>query len=250
MNVVAIIQARISSTRLPGKIMLDLNGRPVLEHIVRRISAAKNVNQTIVATSTDSSDDQVEQFCGEKQIPVFRGSLDNVLERYERCAKRYGADIIVRCTADNALICAEIIDAAVDLFTFKNLDYLSYKKSLPLGMGVEVFTMRALERAFTEAHDPECLEHVTPYIWRNPDMFQIVFYADPMDEDHSNLRFTMDEPADYELIKRIYASFSTDLFLYQDILETLAVHPEWVDLNKDVKQNTVKYRGKGKRPDK
>lgn len=241
--VAAIIQARMSSSRLPGKIMLDLHGKPMLEQIVRRISMSKRVNMTIVATSREQSDDRVEQFCQERDIAVFRGSLDNVLERYAHCARQYGADVIVRCTADNALICPEIIDEAVKLFMEKKPHYLSYKASLPVGMKVEAFTFRALEKAFAEAKDPECLEHVTPYIWRNPHVFQVLTYRNPADRDYSSLRFTMDEPKDYEFVKRIYESFPSNSFTWRDMIRLLTEHPEWLEINRQVRQNVVRYGG-------
>lgn len=238
MEIVAIIQARMSSTRLPGKVLMDLGGKPVLENIIERISRAKRVTSVVVATSTEKADDQIA-----KRFNCFRGSLENVLERFYLCAKKYRADIILRFTADNALIDPELIDNAIDAFTHTSvLDYLHYKASLPLGMGIEIFTFNALERAYNEANDAECLEHVTPYIVKNPTLFKVINYKDN-DEDHSSLRFTMDTAQDYEFVRCIYDYFGNNLFSYSDIIEVLKIHPEWLLINKDIIQNKVKYKG-------
>lgn len=243
MKIFAIVQARMSSTRLPGKIMLPLKDKPVLQNIAERIMTAKNISGVIIATSAETSDDIVENFCMKAGIKVFRGSLNNVLERYYKCALREAADVIVRCTADNALIDGNIIDEALNVFFSGELDYLSYKNGLPLGMHVEVFSFAALEKSYNEARDFECLEHVTPYMIKNPEKFRVSFFADDKDADNSSMRFTMDTPEDYEFVKRIYASFDTNIFSYSEILRVLSEHKDFLEINQNIHQKTLRYSG-------
>lgn len=243
MKKVAIVQARMSSTRLPAKIMLPLKDKPVLQNIAERIRTAKNISGVIIATSAETSDDIVENFCMKAGIKVFRGSLNNVLERYYKCALRESADVIVRCTADNALIDGNIIDEALNVFSSGELDYLSYKNGLPLGMHVEIFSFAALEKSYNEARDPECLEHVTPYMIKNPEKFRVLFFADDKDADNSSMRFTMDTPEDYEFVKRIYASFDTNIFSYSEILRVLSEHKDFLEINQNIHQKTLRYSG-------
>ena len=243
MKTAAIIQARMSSTRLPGKIMLDLKGKPVLQNIAERVRTAKNIDDIIIATSAEASDDIVENFCVKAGIKVFRGSLNNVLERYYKCALRESADVIVRLTADNALIDGNIINEAVNVFSRGGIDYLSYKKGLPLGMHVEVFSFDALERSYREAKDPECLEHVTPYMIKNPEKFRVLFFRDEKDPDNSSMRFTMDTPEDYEFVKRVYDSFGSNIFSYGEILRVLSSHKELLKINQNIQQKALSYSG-------
>ena len=243
MKTAAIIQARMSSTRLPGKIMLPLKGKPVLQNITERIRTAKNINDVIIATSNESSDDIVENFCVKAGIKVFRGNLNNVLERYYECAVMESADVIVRCTADNALIDGNIIAEAVEVFSSSGIDYLSYKEGLPLGMHVEVFSFDALEKSYREAKDPECLEHVTPYMIKNPEKFRVLFFRDEKDPDNSSMRFTMDTPEDYEFMKRVYDSFGSNIFSYGEILQVLSSHSELLAINQNIHQNVLHYSG-------
>ena len=243
MKIVVIIQARMSSTRLPGKIMLPLQGKPMLQNISERIARAKYIDDLIIATSIDETDDIVEDFCLNKGIKYFRGSLNNVLERYYKCAVKESADIIIRCTADNALIDATIIDEAVETYISYKPDYLSYKASLPVGMRVEVFSFDALEKAYNEASDPECLEHVTPYIIKTPSKFCVLFYQDRSDDDYSTMRFTIDTPEDYKFAKSIYETYTTNDFSYEQILCLLYEHPEFMDINRNIIQKHLKYKG-------
>lgn len=243
MKTVAIIQARASSTRLPGKVMMALGGKPMLQNIVERIGRAETIDEVVVATSVMKSDDVVAELLKKEGIPCFRGSLDNVLERFFLCAKQHEADIVIRFTGDNALVSPELIDEAVKVFQDSDIDYLYYKKSLPLGMCIEVFSFSALRKAYEEAKDSECLEHVTPYIRKNPEMFRVVNYENKSDEDHSGLRFTLDTPQDYEFVSRIYDFFGSNTFSFADVLKALEIHPDWIAINSSIVQKTTKYKG-------
>lgn len=244
---VAIIQARTSSTRLPGKVLMDLGGKPILINILERVERSRKVDEVVVATSDESSDDKIVDLLTAHNTRLFRGSLNNVLERFYLCAKNYAADVVIRLTADNALVAPEIIDEAVDFFLGGDIDYLYYKKSLPLGMCIEVFSFAALEKAYKEATDSECLEHVTPYIRNNRSMFRVMNYSDDSGVDHSDLRFTIDTPEDYEFVSKIYDSFESNGFSYKEILDVIDYHPEWKRINQGIEQNVVNYSGESNR---
>lgn len=248
MKVVAIIQARMGSIRLPKKVLKELNHCPMIKCIVSRVSRGKMLDETVVATSTEVSDDPLCEFCASNGIPYTRGSLDNVLERFYQTAKAYHADIIVRLTGDNALVDNTIIDGAVKYFIERNrtvkLDYLKYKEKLPLGMACEVMSFAALQKAFSEAKDAQCLEHVTPYLYRNPQLFNSESFVEPGDgDDYSSFRWTMDSEEDYKLVSSIYDYFGTFEFSYEDILEAYSIHPEWKSINHCMQQKIVTYQG-------
>lgn len=243
MKTVAVIQARMASERLPGKILKDLGGKPVLLNIVERARRAKYIDEVAVATSDDLSDDVVENFLKSNDIPYDRGSLENVLSRFYNCALKYKADVVIRLTADNALIDPDVIDDAVELFNEKGVDYLAYKDTLPLGMSVEIFTFDALKKSFLEATDLECLEHVTPYIYKNQDKFKVLRYTGDNEENLHHLRFTMDTADDYRFVTAVYDAFKDNQFSFTDVLELLESNKELIDINSAVVQKTVKYTG-------
>lgn len=244
MNIVAIIQARMGSTRLPGKIMTDLCGRPMLWHIVNRVRQSRYIDDVIIATSVEQGDNAVEQMAKENKISVWRGSQNNVLERFYDCATHYKADVVVRLTGDNALVDAGIIDMGISYFQENEYDYICYRQGLPLGMAAEIFTYDALKQAYESAEDAQCLEHVTPYLYKNPNLFRIE-RVPCMGDDYSYLRWTMDTEQDKELIVEIYESLYQEnrYFSFQDILKEYEKHPQWTQLNKDVEQKKLTYRG-------
>ena len=154
MKIIAVIQARMESTRLPGKVLKPVAGEPMLKRIVERVSQSRCLDSVIVATSCNSADNAIEEFCRQEGILCFRGSQDNVLERYYQCSSRYQGEIIIRLTADNVFVDPDIIMDAVQCFRINGrMDYLYYREGLPLGMAVEVFTMEALRKAYQEAED-------------------------------------------------------------------------------------------------
>lgn len=246
MKTVAIIQARASSSRLPGKVLMELAGKPMLLNIVERTSRAKMINQVVVATSSEVTDNQIEELLNAQGISCFRGSLNNVLDRFFRCATKYHADVIVRITGDNALVDPKLIDEAIEIFLKREVEYIYFKQSLPLGMCIEVFTYSSLKRAFEEASNHECLEHVTPYIRVNTGYFKVLNYAEPAEKDFSHLRFTVDTREDFEFINRIYNSFDSNYFSYDDIIKILEKNPDWISINNKVVQNKISYRGEDK----
>ena len=244
MRILAVIQARMNSTRLPQKIMTPLCGKPMLWHIVNRVNRSGLIHQVVIATSLKPEDDIVESFANENNFFIWRGSQDNVLERFYDCATFYKADILVRLTADNALVDAGIIDAGITYFQKHTYDYVYYREGLPIGMACEIFTYDALKRAYENASDAECLEHVTPYLYKNPHLFHVERVG-CIGENLGFLRWTMDTESDKELITQIYNCIYTrkNNFTYRGILEEYKIHPGWTQLNSSVEQVAVTYRG-------
>ncbi len=245
LKIVAIIQARMESTRLPGKVLIELCGKPMLRHIVERVTQSQMTDDVIVATSVNQSDTQIEKYCSTNDIQCFRGSQNNVLERFFKCASLYKADIIVRITGDNALVDPYILDEGIKFFLGQpDIDYLYYREGLPLGMAVEIFTSAALEDVYQNASNQECLEHVTPYMYRNPHKFRAL-RAGCIGKDNSDLRWTMDTEQDYILISNIYKALYKDkeVFSYEDVLKEYEIHDDWRNINSGIKQIAVEYRG-------
>lgn len=217
----------------------------MLERIVERVRRASAIREVVVATGDGPKNDGVEQLCAALK-PVcrcYRGSESDVLDRYYQCASAMGSDAVVRLTADNPFVDPEVIDAAVERFhTRPGLDHLSYREGLPIGLSAEVFTFDALKRAWKEADDPECREHVTPYLYRNPGMFRCE-KAPIEGRDLSSLRLTVDTPEDFALAERAYETFAPDgLFGLADLIAALEKHPEWLT-NQSIWQRAVNYRG-------
>lgn len=230
-NIGAIIQARMGSTRLPEKIFRKLNNKTVLEHIYNRVKDS-TVDKVVIATTNNRSDDIVEEFCKKKLYPYYRGSEDDVLERFYFAAKQFGIDIIVRVTADDPLKDTEVVNKAISIMLNNNYDYVSntIEPTYPEGIDIEVFSFKALERAYNEAKLKSEHEHVTPYIWKNDDKFKI--YNMKNDIDLSGLRWTMDTEDDYNFMKEVYSFFKdVDNFSMEDVLKILEKHPKLSEIN-------------------
>ena len=240
--ILAIVQARMGSTRLPNKAMLKIKGIPVIEHVVRRAMVSKLIDKIVVATTMNRSDDVLEKYIKEKMrgCDVFRGSEENVLERFYLCAKPYKPDIIVRVTADDPLKDAEIIDRAVQfLLNDPELDYVSntIKPTFPEGLDIEAIRFNALETAYKAAALQSEKEHVTPYIWKNRDKFKTMNFEH--DEDLSSWRWTLDKTEDFEFMKAIYEEFydKNPNFSYKSVINYLKNHPEIVGINSSIVRN-------------
>lgn len=240
MTVAAVIQARMSSSRLPGKVLLPAAGREMLAHQVDRVRRAARVDRICIATTGSAADDRIAALAGRERVAVFRGSEDDVLDRFARAAETVGATVVIRLTGDCPLIDPVLIDDAVAGFTSTAtpLDYLSNGLELtwPVGLDIEVMTIAALRAAAAEATDRFDREHVTPFIYRNPDRFRIRNIRCP--EALSMHRWTLDEPADYELIRRVFEALLPGKpdFGWRDVLELLAAHPDWLSINSAVRQ--------------
>lgn len=235
----------MGSTRLPGKVLLPLCSKPMLLHIVQRTRACGSFDDVIVATTTLPRDNTIAEFCSQYNISCFRGSEEDVLDRYYQAANVFKADVIMRLTADNALIDPSILAQALNDFSCHEQDYLYYADGLPLGTAVEVFTFTALKKAWQQSSDSECREHVTLYMYRNPSLF--VCRRPALDcMNHHNLRLTTDTNQDFELTKRLYDNlYETNPYFGLDtVFACLKDHPDWFDLNKDIHQKTTTYTGR------
>lgn len=246
--IAAIIQARMTSSRLSGKVMLDLAGAPVLVRVVERGKCSACVDVVAVATSTDSSDDQIAELCKQQDIACFRGLLDDVLSRYAGAARALKCDTVVRITSDCPLIDPKIIDLCIEAFQKGHYDYISNctggGRTFPRGLDVEVFSTVALLRADKVAKEPYEREHVTPFLWQNK---QSLFSVGPTLEASPTYRrpyrLTLDYPEDYELINGIYAHFSgpDSVIDVPEVLRYLDSHPELVALNAFREADHIKH---------
>ncbi len=238
-KICGIVQARMTSSRLPGKVMLDLAGRPMLQRVIERLMRSQRLDAIIVATTTDDADDPIVELCGQQSWPYSRGSRDDVLDRFEQTAAAVAADVIVRVTSDCPLIDPEVIDQVIEAFLAMHpgLDYCSNTvpvRTFPRGLDTEVFRRDALTRAWREDRDPATREHVTPYIYRRPDLFTTLLVR--AGADFSTHRWTVDTLEDYELARTIYDHYENDLFDWQDVLTLLKSRPELVSINSDIVQ--------------
>ncbi len=238
--VVAIIQARMGSTRLPGKVLLDIAGKPMLLRVVERVRAAACVDEVVVATSVNPCDDPVQSLCAALGIKCFRGSERDVLDRYYRSAEWIGADVVARITADCPLVDPAVIDLVISAYLKGGVDYASNRRYrddvvsniYPDGLDAEVFSFAALERAWLEARLASEREHVTPYIWKNPRAFRTLSVGD--EADLSGLRWTVDEGADLEFVRLVYQRLGDRLFGMREVLALLAAAPELGTINSHI----------------
>lgn len=241
MRTVAIIQARMGSTRLPGKVLMPLADEPALKRVVQRVGAAHGLNEVVVATTTARADDAIVELCEREKFSVYRGSEEDVLSRYYEAARRFKADIVVRVSSDCPLFDPEILGEMLGRF---EPDYLNnfQRRTFPRGFEAEVFTFASLETSQQEATQPYEREHVTPFIYQHPDRFKLhCFEGQSGAEDLTALRWTLDTAADYEMISAIYnelagpgKSFST-----ADVLNLLRRRPELTKINAHVEQRIV-----------
>ena len=239
MRVLAIIQARMGSTRRPGKVLEKIHGQTLLEHLLVRLRAVKEFDDIIIATTHHKSDDVLYKWASSNNIKCFRGSKDNVLSRFYHCASENNAEIIVRITADDPLKDPVVISHAINLFLdHSELDYVSntIKPTYPEGIDVEVFSFEALQRAFNLAVKKSDLEHVTPYIWNNPEEFRVHNFEASLDTSY--VRLTVDYEEDIEVVRRLLQRFINDpLVPYQDIVNFLSDHPEITKINGNITRN-------------
>ncbi|MFO0851997.1 MAG: glycosyltransferase family protein [Gemmataceae bacterium] len=238
----AIVQARMGSSRLPGKVLLDLAGEPMLARVVVRLCRAKTVDAVVVATTVEPADQAVADLCAARCWPHTRGSEADVLDRYHAAAIEHRADVVVRVTADCPMIDPAVVDQVVRalLDRLPAIDYASNvvpTRSFPHGLDVEAFTAAALDRAWREDANPAWREHVTPYLYRRPDLFRAHCVVHPV--DHGAVRWTVDTPADFARAEAIYKHFGHDRFTWAEALAADQAHPEWAIINRDVRQRTV-----------
>jgi spore coat polysaccharide biosynthesis protein SpsF len=259
-RVVAIIQGRMSSSRLPGKILADIAGQPMLQRVFIRTSRATTVNETIFATTTDSTDDPVEEYCDFSGIPFTRGSLYDVLDRYYQAAKGAKADIVARITADCPVIDPTLIDDCVNTLLDDEYDFVCnrlpppWHRTYPIGLDVEACTFKVLAKAWKEAKEPQHREHAMPYFYEgveltrqsrtletgiSPRGFKVALLHHITDFGY--YRWTVDTPEDLEFMRQVYSRFDgRDDFSWKDILDLVHNEPKLMEINAGVKHKTLK----------
>lgn len=235
MSTAIVVQARMGSTRLPGKVLKDIAGRPMLSYQMERLRRVKRAERIVVATTDQPADDAVERFCQKEKIACVRGSEHDVLARYHLAIERFPADVVVRITADCPLIDPAIVDEAIAAY---EPDYVSnmLEKTYPYGMAVEVFSAQALREAHREAKDAAEREHVTPFIYRHPERYRLKSLT--MAPNLSHHRWTVDTPEDFELVSRLLKTLKPH-FTLQDVLAVLDKHPDWCAINAHVEQKAL-----------
>jgi spore coat polysaccharide biosynthesis protein SpsF len=261
-KVIAIIQGRMSSSRLPGKILADIAGQPMLQRVFLRTSRAATVTETIFATTSDPADDPVAEYCDFSGIPFRRGSLFDVLDRYYQTAKQAQADVVVRVTADCPVIDPGLIDDVVNTLLStedRSFDFVAnrlpppFDRTYPIGLDVEACTFQNLEKAWKEGTEAQHREHVMPYFYEGLDLQtinrQLQTGTSPRGfkiallhylTDFGDYRWTVDTPEDLEFMRQVYSRFDgRDDFTWQDVLELVHNEPELMKINAGVRHKTL-----------
>jgi len=259
-RVVAIIQGRMSSSRLPGKILDDIAGQPMLQRVFIRTSRAATVNETIFATTTDSTDDPVAEYCDFSGISFRRGSLYDVLDRYYQVAKESKADVVVRITADCPVIDSMLIDDVVNTLINNKYDFVCnrlpppWHRTYPIGLDTEACTFKVLAKAWKEAKEPQHREHAMPYFYEGAELtrqsrtletgisprgFKVALLHHTT--DFGDYRWTVDTPEDLEFVRQVYSRFDgRDDFSWKEVLDLVHNEPELMQINARVKHKTLK----------
>jgi len=237
MRTVAIVQARMSSSRLPGKVLKVLAGKPVLYHIYERLSECRLLDAIVFATSTEETDNPIALFCEEVGAPCFRGDLADVLDRYYQTALKNDADVIVRITGDCPVIDPVVVDAVVAGFLSGNYDFYGLGGEFPDGLDCTVFSFKAIQKAWKESILLSDREHVGPYIERNPEVFKSGVLE--LFVGLSSMRWTLDEPQDFELLSLIYTELYKQgtIFYTHQIVEFLKINPSLLKINSNIIRN-------------
>ena len=241
MKTVIIVQARMTSTRLPGKVLMPLAGAPMLSRLIERLRRVKLADAIVIATTTNATDDPITNLCDALGVACHRGSEHNVLSRYAEAARLHGADVVVRITSDCPLIDPALVDQVIAAYEEGDSDYVSnmLPPTWPYGMAVEVFSATALNEAHAEAAREEEREHVTPFIDRHPERYGLRNVRSP--QDLSQHRWTVDTPEDYELVHRLFEAIHPEHpeFTLEHLLAAMDAHPEWMLINRHIEQKQV-----------
>jgi len=239
-RIIAIIQARMGSTRSPGKVLMDLGGKSVLSRVVDRLRRAKRLDEVVVATTNSDADDAIVRECHQLKVGYFRGSENDVLDRYQRAARACAAQVVVRITSDCPLIDPELVDETIGAFQQQRADYGSnvFPRTYPRGLDIEVFTTAALEQAWNDAQEAYQREHVTPYFYEHPELFRLASLRGQV--DYSQYRWTLDTAEDLVLLRTIYARFfNRDDFSWTKVIRLMEHEPELAELNSQVAQKAM-----------
>ena len=236
-NVVAIIQARLGSTRLPEKVLRKIIDRPMLEHVVERTQRSKNIDSVVVATTDQPADQRIVNLCKLNGWNVFTGSENDVLQRYWQCATEQEADYVVRITSDCPLISPEIIDKVVQTSLESEVDYTCNfhpQRKFPRGLDVECFPFDVLERVHQAATEPNLREHVTLMIYCRPDLFKVKGISCPL--DLSDWRWTVDTADDLQMTRKIFEHFGNNHFNWRQAANAFHENPMWKKINQHIEQ--------------
>lgn len=234
------VQARLGSERLPQKVLHKINGREVIDYVLSACERAE-CGQVVLLTSQKPSDDPLESFCKKRGCLCFRGSEDDVLDRFYQAAKFYQTEVIARVCGDCPLIDCAVIKKVIDCFFAQSADYVSntQKRSYPRGQDIEVFSFEALEKAFLEAKTKSQREHVTPYIYQHPELFSLQDVL--AEKDYSMHRWTLDTKEDLELIETLICEIQRQQkeLVMPAMIKLLQEHPEWMHINAAVEQKKI-----------
>jgi len=238
LKVIAIIQARMGSMRLPGKVLMSINGKPVLEYVIQFLKFSKLLDQIIVATTNLPQDNEIEKLCKKLNIECYRGSVDNVLERYYECARLYHGDLIVRITADDPLIDATIVDQVIQICKDTKCDFAStaITPKFPFGYFIESLTFSTLKKLYLTQNDPLSKEHVTYFIKQNIQLFNVKEISPSEKLARPQYRLTIDYKEDFHLMSKIFKKLYTpnSFIQYKDVIELLDKNPELAKINKNI----------------
>jgi spore coat polysaccharide biosynthesis protein SpsF len=240
MKTIAIVQARMGSKRLPGKVMMDLGGATVLARVVGRLTKSAKIHEIMVATTLAGSDDTIVRECERLKVPAFRGSESDVLDRYYQAARQCQAGIVVRITSDCPVIDPTLVDETIALFEQEKADYASNTMVLtfPRGLDTEVFNFAGLERVWREGTQSYEREHVTPYFYQHPEHFRLANLNSG--GDFSRYRWTVDTPEDLQLVREIYSRFQNKSdFDWRQVLSLFECEPCLADINSGVPQKSL-----------
>lgn len=242
-KIVATIEARMTSTRLPGKVLLPAGGKPMLKHLVDRLRQVKSLQGIVLATTINRTDDCLEAFAKEENIAFFRGSEEDVMGRVIGAADSVHADIVVEITGDCPVIDPLIVEQTIQMFLHNTCEFASNSliRSYPDGMDTQVFALETLKRSAAMTNDPLDREHVTLHICNHPELFRPVNLIAPPDLYWPKLGLTLDEKEDYELLKNLIEYFgpSKPYFSCREVIELLRTRPEWVGINQEVRRKGI-----------
>ena len=233
-----IIQARTQSTRLPNKVLALINDKPLIWYIIERLKSCERVEQIILATSNREEDKKLIEIANDCKILSFVGDENDVLSRFYQATLKFNADPIVRVTGDCPLVDPDLLDKMLGFYLENNYDFVSNTiiPTYPDGLDIEIFSFKSLRKTFNEAKLKSEKEHVTPYIWKNPGIFQLYNYRNK--EELSNYRWTVDEQLDLELIRQIYSNFKPKIiFSFQDVIEMGKLNPQIFKINEKINRN-------------
>ncbi len=238
MKIVAIVQARMSSSRLPGKVLADIAGQSMLHRVIERVRRIPGLSEVVVATTLASEDEAIVKECDRIGAPFFRGSENDVLDRYYGACRQHEAEAVVRITSDCPLIDPMESRKVIDAFLAQAADLAAndIKTTFPLGLGTEVVAREALHLAWSHATKPYERQHVTPYIYEHPEQFHLVSVESP--SNHGNLRWTVDTPPDLEFVRAVYARLSGS-FCWQDVFSLLEREPDLIEINRHIRQKAL-----------